>query len=114
MSNVLFICSRNQWRSPTAEQVWRKRGFSVRSAGTSPRARRTVTLEDLRWADVVFVMESKHRDRLQASFARAIAHKPLHVLGIPDDYKYMDPELVEILEAEADAFLDGSRDLEEP
>ncbi|WAJ38476.1 phosphotyrosine protein phosphatase [Pseudomonas sp. GOM7] len=99
MKNVLFICSRNQWRSPTAETVWRKHpGISVRSAGTSPNARKTVGSADIRWADVIIVMEQKHKDRLVAEFTRLLDHKPIHVLEIPDEYKYMDPELVEILE----------------
>jgi predicted protein tyrosine phosphatase len=96
--NVLFICSRNQWRSPTAETVWRKHpGISVRSAGTSPNARKTVGSSDIRWADVIIVMEQKHKSRLVADFTRLLEHKPIHVLEIPDEYRYMDPELVDIL-----------------
>ena len=99
MKNVLFICSRNQWRSPTAETVWRKHPeISVRSAGTSPNARKTVGPADVRWADVIIVMEQKHKNRIVAEFTRLLDHKPIHVLEIPDEYKYMDPELVEILE----------------
>ncbi|WMS88838.1 low molecular weight protein tyrosine phosphatase family protein [Pleionea litopenaei] len=94
--NLLFICSRNQWRSPTGEEIWRKRsGFNARSAGTSPNAKRTVSPADIRWADYIFVMENKHRSRLLAEFTRLIEHKPLYVLDIPDEYQYMDPELVE-------------------
>ncbi len=94
--NVLFVCSRNQWRSPTAETVWRKHpNLSVRSAGTSPNARRPVSAGDIAWAEVVFVMEEKHKSRLLAQFARLLEHKPVHVLDIPDEYRYMDPELVE-------------------
>jgi predicted protein tyrosine phosphatase len=96
--NILFICSRNQWRSPTAETVWRKHpGISVRSAGTSPNARKTVGPSDIRWADVIIVMEQKHKSRLVADFTRLLEHKPIHVLEIPDEYRYMDPELVDIL-----------------
>ena len=106
MINVLFICSRNQWRSPTAEAVWRKRpGVSVRSAGTSPSARRTVSAQDIRWADVIFVMEHKHKSRLVAEFARLLGHTPIHVLDIPDEYKFMDPELVSILEESVGGYL---------
>lgn len=98
-SNVLFICSRNQWRSPTAERVFAKDPkLSVRSAGTSRNANRTVNEKDIRWANRIFVMEPKHQDRLKASFPRAMQHKTVHVLNIPDDYKFMDPELVEVLE----------------
>ena len=66
----------------------------ARSAGTSPNARRTISAADLRWADIVFVMEPKHRQRLQAKFARLLQHKPLHVLDIPDEYRFMDAEHV--------------------
>jgi predicted protein tyrosine phosphatase len=96
--NVLFVCSRNQWRSPTAEQVWRRHpSLNVRSGGTSPSARHTVSGADIEWADVVMVMEQKHKSRLVASFGGSLSGKPVHVLDIPDEYRYMDPELVELL-----------------
>ena len=97
MTNVLFICSRNQWRSPTAEKVFQKKGYCTRSAGTSPNAKRTVSDTDLRWSDKVFVMEKKHKNRLQAKFADLI-HNKVIILDIPDDYQFMDPELVAFLE----------------
>ena len=106
MQNVLFICSRNQWRSPTAEEVWRKHpDINARSAGTSPKARRTVSSSDIRWADVIFVMEQKHKNRLKAEFTRMLEHKPLHVLDIPDEYKYMDDELIKELEISVAVYL---------
>jgi len=96
---VLFVCSRNQWRSPTAEAVfWRMPGLAVRSGGTSPKARKRVQERDLAWADVVLVMEGVHRERLRQRFGRAARDVPVHVLGIPDDFQHMDPELVGILE----------------
>lgn len=97
--NVLFVCSRNQWRSPTAETIWRTHPkLNVRSGGTSPNARHHVSEEDLRWADVIFVMEEKHKSRLKAEYTRVLDFKQVHVLDIPDEYKYMDAELVEQLE----------------
>ncbi|QTN26451.1 phosphotyrosine protein phosphatase [Rhodoferax sp. AJA081-3] len=104
--NVLFICSKNQWRSPTAEQLWRKHPtVSARSAGTSPNARHTVSAEDIQWANVIMVMEEKHKSRLKAEFTRLLDNKPIHVLDIPDEYKYMDPELVEMLEQSVNSIL---------
>ncbi|MBT2295281.1 low molecular weight protein tyrosine phosphatase family protein [Pseudomonas fluorescens] len=106
MTNLLFVCSRNQWRSPTGEAIWRRRpGFSTRSAGTSPNARKPIGPADIRWADVIFVMERKHEHRLRAEYARLLEHKRLHVLDIPDDYRFMDPELVDMLEREVTAYL---------
>ncbi|KQO27034.1 phosphotyrosine protein phosphatase [Acidovorax sp. Leaf76] len=104
--NVLFICSRNQWRSPTAEQLWRKHPkVAARSAGTSPNARHTVSIDDVRWAQVILVMEEKHKSRLVAEFTRLLENKPVHVLDIPDEYKFMDPELVEMLEQSVNSLL---------
>jgi len=106
VKNLLFICSRNQWRSPTAEEIWRKNpNFNTRSAGTSPKAKKTVNSADIRWADIIFVMEKKHKNRLVAEFTRMLDHKTVHVLGVPDEYKYMDPELVAELEALVGVYL---------
>ena len=106
--NVLFICSRNQWRSPTAEAVWCKLpGISVRSAGTSPKANKSVRAIDIRWADIIFAMETKHKQRLQAEFRQLVAYKRIEVLEIPDEYRYMDETLVELFEAHATAFLNS-------
>jgi len=58
---LLFICSRNQWRSPTAERLFiGVPGVEARSAGTEPGARVRVTAGLLGWADRIFVMERKH------------------------------------------------------
>lgn len=104
--NLLFICSMNQWRSPTAESIYRKQSHvRVRSRGTSRNARRTVSAEDLKWADIVFVMEDKHKDRLHSEYPGLIRHKVLHVLDIADVYRYMDPELVSEITAGVDSIL---------
>ncbi|MEJ6473680.1 phosphotyrosine protein phosphatase [Pseudoalteromonas piscicida] len=98
-TNVLFICSRNQWRSPTAERIWKNRpGISVRSAGTSPRARRSVKVGDIEWADTILVMEEKHKSRLRAQYANLLRYKNVQVLDIPDEYQFMDDELVTLLQ----------------
>ncbi len=97
--NVLFICSRNQWRSPTAEQVFRRYpGVNARSAGTQRHARKTVSPAILSWADVICVMEEKHKSSILADFSRLVQHKPVYVLDIPDQYHFMDPQLVTLLE----------------
>ena len=104
--NILFICSRNQWRSPTAANVWQGRaGLSTRSAGTSQKAKRKVSAGDIRWADVIMVMEQKHKNRLITDFAPLLKQKPLHILEIPDNYKCMDPKLVEHFEIAVPALL---------
>lgn len=110
--NLLFICSRNQWRSPTAEQLWRKSPeHNARSAGTSPKARKTVSEKDIIWADCIFVMEKKHKNRLVANYNRLLEYKSVHILDISDDYQYMDPELIEILQDRVDTILQSEPDV---
>ena len=97
---VLFLCSRNRWRSLTAEKIFdRVNGLHARSAGTEPNARIRVTAGHLSWADLIFVMEKKHLRRLQEKFPEAIADKKIVCLHISDDYELMQPELVDLLEA---------------
>ena len=107
MSNLLFICSKNQWRSPTAELLFKNhQNYQARSAGTSDKARVKVTAKLLDWADVVFVMERKHRDILKQRFASAIAGKKIVVLDIEDDYLFNDPELIALLKVALSDYLD--------
>ena len=104
--NVLFVCSMNQWRSPTGEKIYADKPLvNVRSCGTSKNARRTVASDDLKWADIVFVMEEKHKQRLMSEFPGEMRFKELHVLDIPDNYKFMDPELIEELLTAVDPIL---------
>lgn len=106
-ANILFVCSRNQWRSPTGEKVWKNfNGVNCRSAGTSAKARRRLTASDLQWADFIFVMEQKHKNRIKAQFPRVVTHKDIYVLDIPDEYHFMDPELVSIFEELADEWFE--------
>jgi predicted protein tyrosine phosphatase len=96
MPNLLFICSKNQWRSPTAELLFKGHQLhNARSAGTSDKARIKLNQKLMDWADVAFVMEYKHRDIVKQQFA--LQGKPLIVLNIEDDYQFNDPELIEIL-----------------
>lgn len=95
---VLVLCSRNRWRSPTAERVFaHSRRIAVRARGLSESAVRRVTAQDIAWADLVVVMEQDHRRQLVRCFRPALGDRPVHVLDIPDEYGFMDPELVELL-----------------
>lgn len=97
--HVLFVCSRNRLRSPTAEQVFADwPGVETASAGLSPDADAPVTPELLAWADTVFVMERAHRARLVARFRTHLRHARVVCLDIPDDYDFMAPALVRLLQ----------------
>lgn len=92
---LLFVCSRNRRRSLTAERLFDGRdGHVARSAGTEDSARIRVTAGHLGWADIIFVMEKRHQQRLHAKFAGVLRGKVLVCLRIPDDYAYMDEMLI--------------------
>lgn len=95
---VLFICGKNRLRSPTAEDVFANwPGVETSSAGISHDADTPVSPELLAWADLVFVMERTHRAKHSARFKAHLASKRVICLDIPDDYDFMEPALVALL-----------------
>ena len=97
--HVLFLCARNRLRSPTAEQLFADwPGIETASAGVNADADTPVTPELLAWADLIFVMERRHRSKLSAAFQRHLSGKRIVCLDIPDDYAFMDPALVRRLQ----------------
>ena len=106
MKNVLFICSQNRLRSPTAEQIYSSHpAIEVLSAGTNNDAENPLTAEILEWADFIFVMEKHHRNRIQKKFRSNLDGKRLIVLDIPDEYEFMDEGLIRLLKAKLSRFL---------
>jgi predicted protein tyrosine phosphatase len=100
-TKLLFVCSRNQWRSPTADALFLNHpSYEARSAGTENSARIKITAGHIGWADIIFCMEKKHAARIQDRFAPELSEKPLIVLRIPDEFQYMEPALVELLRSE--------------
>jgi predicted protein tyrosine phosphatase len=106
MKNVLFICSQNKLRSPTAEQVFaRYPDIETASAGLNNDAENPVTGELVEWADLIFVMEATHRNKLRKKFKQYLSRARVICLDIPDDYDFMDPYLVRLLEERVPRFL---------
>jgi len=98
MINVLFICGKNKWRSPTAEQIFAEHpGVACSSAGLSHDAEVPLSAELLEWAELIFVMEREHKAKLSARFKENLGSKRVVCLGIPDNYKFMEPALVNLL-----------------
>lgn len=98
MTNLLFICSQNRLRSPTAEQVFANwPGMATASAGINHGADTPLSAELLEWADLIFVMEPVHRRKVSSKFRAQLGKSKLICLDIPDDYAFMDPDLVELL-----------------
>lgn len=104
-ANLLFVCSKNKWRSPTAEAIYRNDSrVNVRSAGTSSTARKQICEKDIYWADLILVMENKHRKIIMNQY-RNLDLPNIIVLDIPDDYQYMAEELVSMIETSTEAIL---------
>ncbi len=106
MKRVLFICSQNRLRSPTAEQVFSQRtDIEVESAGTNNDADNPLTAELVEWADIIFVMEKTHRSKLQRCFKPQLKNTRVICLDIPDEFGFMDPMLVRLLETKVSRYL---------
>jgi predicted protein tyrosine phosphatase len=107
---VLFLCSRNRRRSPTAERLFSGHSdLEVASAGLAPDADEVVTPELLEWADLILVMEPTHRALLRRRFGRYLRRARIACLDIRDDYEFMDEALVRLLEARATPHLTRRR-----
>ncbi|WP_134684380.1 low molecular weight protein tyrosine phosphatase family protein [Brevibacillus migulae] len=107
---LLFICSKNKWRSPRAEKVFHRfNGYDARSAGTEDGARVKVTNGHIGWADIIFVMEKKHARRLKDKFGPLLVGKTILNLDIPDDYRYMDEDLIELLKNRVSEYIEVPR-----
>lgn len=97
---MLFVCSQNRLRSPTAEQVFANhQQMECSSAGTNHDAENPLTSELVEWAEIIFVMEKAHRNKVARKFKRHLGGKRIICLDIPDDYDYMDPMLIQLLRA---------------
>ena len=104
---VLFVCSLNQWRSPTAEAIYRNDArLEVRSAGLRTNATRFLSGADVAWADIIFVMDVEQKAWIQERF-RGQTLPRIHSLDIPDTLVYMDPELQRLLRLAIDPELAG-------
>lgn len=108
--NALFICSRNRLRSPTAEAVFASwENVETDSAGTSPDAEVQLSADQIGWADIIFVMEGRHRRLLSKLFPKHLKGKQVICLDIKDNYAFMQAELVEILRAKVGRHLTRAR-----
>ncbi len=96
--HILFVCSQNKLRSPAAEAVFSTiDGWDVLSAGLNNNTEVPLGADDIEWADYIFVMENKQKKKLQSQYRKELKDQKLICLGIPDNYEYMDGELVRIL-----------------
>ena len=91
---MLFVCTANQQRSPTAEHMYKNDPrFTVRSAGTHALANNQVSAALVKWADLIVVMEERHARDIRSVYGEDLGSTPIIVLGIPDVYGYMEQAL---------------------
>ncbi len=110
MLKILFVCAQNRLRSPTAEQVFAQwPGVETASAGINRDASVPVSPELLAWADLIFVMERRHRSKLSHTFRPQLRGKRIICLDIPDEFDYMDEGLIRLLKARVPRHLPASR-----
>lgn len=106
MLNVLFVCSQNKLRSPTAEQLFADwPGIETASAGLNHDAEVPLGPELVQWAGLIVVMENRHREKLRKRFKAQLREQQIVCLNIPDDYDFMDPELIQLLRQKVPPFL---------
>ena len=106
MKRVLFICSQNRLRSPTAERIFASwPDVETDSAGLDKDATVRLSVKQIEWATIIFVMEKTHRNKLSSMFKEHLHGKKVVCLDIPDDYEYMQPELVKLLNSKLSKFL---------
>ncbi len=104
--NLLFICSANRLRSPTAEQVFSQYpNIEARSAGLNNDAVDPLTPEHFEDVHIVFVMEKAHRNKLSKRFKPQLKTARVICLDIPDEFEFMQPELVTILKTRVTPYL---------
>jgi len=104
--NLLFVCSENRLRSPTAEAVFSKYpGVQAIGAGTNADAATPISGDLIEWADIVFVMENVHKDKVAKKYRELLKNKRLVCLDISDAYDRMQPELVKLLEVKVRQYI---------
>ena len=72
-----------------------------------PDAVTPISADLIEWAELIFVMENRHREKLRKTFRKTIESKQLIVLRIPDEFELMEPRLIELLKQRVPAFLSG-------
>lgn len=80
----------------------------ARSAGTQPSARIKLTAKVILWADIVFVMEKKHKQRMVEKYPDETFGKRIVILNIPDEYQYMEVALIEDIKSKVDPYIQSA------
>jgi predicted protein tyrosine phosphatase len=100
MKRVLFICGKARQRSPTADEIFRNEpNIETDFAGLSDDADVVLSVDQIEWATDIAVMEKRQIARLKTRYAKYLKGKRVISLDVPDDYVFMQPELIALLQA---------------
>ena len=103
---ILFVCTINVMRSATAHKIYSNDPrFLVRSAGTHHSAETVLSKELLDWSDAVVVMEETHLNFIRKTYPAIFKGKNIVCLDVPDNYDYMQAELVALLRDRFEEFV---------
>ncbi len=107
---ILFVCGRNKRRSPTAEKIYaHDRRLAVRSVGLADTSKRRMSAADAQWADLILVMERKYVGRIKTAFRQLDTLPPIVSLDIPDEYIFMQRELIDLLQSAVESAIENYR-----
>jgi predicted protein tyrosine phosphatase len=107
MTKLLFVCSENKLRSPTAEEVFSEYdGVEAIGCGTKADAETPLCGDLIEWADIVLVMEKSHRSKVAKKYKTLLQCKRLVCLDIADNFECMQPELIRLLKAKVPRYID--------
>ena len=99
MKRVLFICGKARQRSPTADAVFNGQNIETDFAGLSDDADVVLSMEQIEWATDIAVMEKRQIARLKQKYSKHLKSKRIFSLDVPDEFLFMQPELVALLES---------------
>jgi predicted protein tyrosine phosphatase len=107
---ILFVCGRNKRRSPTAEKIYaHDRRLAVRSVGLAETSKRRMVAADAQWADLILVMERKYVGRIKTTFRNLDTLPAIVSLDIPDEYIFMQRELIDLLQPAVESAIENYR-----
>lgn len=105
---VLCVCSSGLLRSPTAAVILSQPpyNYNTRAVGVD-KSHALIPIDQvlLEWADEIICMDSDHEKEI-----RHLTDKPIVVLGIPDEFGYMDGALVDQIKINYDSILRARED----
>jgi len=106
MKKLLFVCSENKLRSPTAEEVFSQYdGVEAMGCGTNGDAATPLSGDLIEWADVILTMEKSHRNKVSQKYQALLKGKRLICLDIPDNFERMQPELIKLLKSKVSKYI---------